>query len=293
VSPTAFRWILPASLALLATGGCHRHLDVYFTRQLEARKLAADLRVQLHRSAEAVQRAIMAESDDDAQAYAQEARTASAALADDLRAIEPIAAQLELPEASAALAGFAKTFDRLQDLDRSLLELAVENSNVKAQRIEFGPAREAADAFAKSLEDAVRAAPPAEALRADLLAARAQLGVREIQALQAPHIAEAEDAVMTRYEQQMSASESAARAALDELSRRLAPAGRHDLDAAREQLDRFAQVNRELLSLSRQNTDVHSLAVALGEKRVNTANGDAALAALQDALSQDRFRATR
>ncbi len=32
-------------------------------------------------------------------------------------------------------------------LDRNILALAVENTNLKAQRLSFGPAREAADAF--------------------------------------------------------------------------------------------------------------------------------------------------
>ena len=39
--------------------------------------------------------------------------------------------------------------------------------------------------------------------------------VLEIQVLQAPHIAEADDAAMTRMEGQMTASEAAARKALD------------------------------------------------------------------------------
>lgn len=46
------------------------------------------------------------------------------------------------------------------------------------------------------------------------------VGVREIQVLQAPHIADADDAVMTRMETRMAASEAAARSALTVLSRR-------------------------------------------------------------------------
>lgn len=181
----------------------------------------------------------------------------------------------------------------MRELDRSLLALAVENSNVKAQRLAFGPAREAADAFCDRLEDVARSAQGANALRAGLLAARAELAVREIQALQAPHIAEADDAVMTRLEERMAASERAARAALEELSSLLDPAGRDGLGTAREHLERFAATHRDLLALSRRNTDVRSLAVSLGNKRKLTAACDATLVALQDALAKRGFRATR
>jgi high-affinity K+ transport system ATPase subunit B len=44
-------------------------------------------------------------------------------------------------------------------LDRSLLELALENTNVKAQRLSFGPAQEAANAFRDSVEALARSAP--------------------------------------------------------------------------------------------------------------------------------------
>jgi len=117
--------------------------------------------------------------------------------------------------------------------------------------------------------------------------------VREIQALQAPHIAAAEDAAMTRLEEQMAASDAAARRALAELERLLGPAAGEALGAARAELDRFAEVQKQIVALSRQNTNVRSLAVALGSKRRLTAACDATLAALQEALAKHEWRATR
>jgi len=117
--------------------------------------------------------------------------------------------------------------------------------------------------------------------------------VREIQALQAPHIAEAEDAAMTRLEHQMGEADTAARASLAEMAQLLGSAASAELDAAREQLDRFAQNQREILALSRENSDVRSIAAALGEKRTRTAACDAALIALQEELARHGFRATR
>jgi len=84
-----------------------------------------------------------------------------------------------------------------------------------------------------------------------------------------------------------------ARASLAELSQLLGSAGATEVAAAREQLDRFASTQRELIALSRQNSDVRSLASALGEKRELTAACDAALIALQSELAKRGFRATR
>jgi hypothetical protein len=281
------------AVAVLALAGCERDLDIALTKQIRAQKLAADMRVELHRSAEAAQRAIMADTDEASSGFIREAEETSSALEADLRSIEPILTDLGFGEERRLVQEFGDAFRKVQELDRTLLALAVENSNVKAQRLSFGPARAAADALRDHLDRAVGTAPPQSAVRAQLLAARVQLGVREIQALQAPHIAEAEDAVMTELEQQMAGSESAARGSLEELSQLLGSKGATELAAAREQLDRFAQTQRELIALSRANTEVRSLASALGEKRELTATCDAALIALQESLAKHGFRATR
>ena len=52
--------------------------------------------------------------------------------------------------------GFKARFDEYRRLDDEILPLAVENTNVKAQRLSFGPAREAADDFRTSVDAAVR-----------------------------------------------------------------------------------------------------------------------------------------
>jgi hypothetical protein len=285
------RILLTAALVLAA--GCDRAPKAALIQVGEAQELAADLRVQLHRSAGSVQQAIMADTDESSSAFVSDARESGATLDADLARIEPIVSQIGSPDEVRGVQDVKTALDRLREIDRTLLELASENTNAKAQRLAFGPAREAADALRSHLDGAVRAALPAQALRAQLLAARVQLGVREIQALQAPHIAEADDAAMTALEQQMAASEASARAALAELAQLLGSAGQAELDAAREQLDRFAQTQRELVELSRANSDVRSLAVALGDRRTLTATCDAALTALQQELAKHGLEATR
>ena len=88
------------------------------------------------------------------------------------------------------------------------------------------------------------------------LVATAVARVREIQVLQAPHIAEADDAVMTRMEKQMATSEAAARAALETLAPLMHPASRPRLTTATAALDRFVGLNAQIMALSRRNTNV-------------------------------------
>ena len=284
-----FAWVPLA----LAAAGCDRGIDVALTRQIEAQKLAADMRVQLHRSAEAVQRSIMADTDEASAEYAREAVEAAGALASDQRSLAPLLAEIGSNEEQRLGGEFGAAFAKIEELDGKLLPLAVENTNGKAQRLAFGPAREAADALRDHLDAAVRSAPPQKAMRAEVLALRVQLGVREIQALQAPHIAEAQDAAMTELEQRMADAESAARARLGELASLLGAAGGTELGPAREQLERFAQTQRELIALSRENSDVRSLAVALGDRRTLTATADAAVDALSGELAKHGLQATR
>ncbi len=90
---------------------------------------------------------------------------------------------------------------------------------------------------------------------------------------------------MTRMEEQMAASEAAARKGLEQIKSLLPPDASPHLTAAVAALDRFKTINADLIKLSRQNSDVRSLALTLGRKRVLTAQCDDQLRGLQEALA--------
>ena len=126
-----------------------------------------------------------------------------------------------------------------------------------------------------------------------MIAARARTAVLEIQILQAPHIAEPEDAAMTRFEAEMNADAAAARKALDDLRASLPPAAAPQLDTAGAALAHFMSVHAEIIKLSRRNTNVRSLALSLGRKRKIIATGEVQLVAFETALGRHAFTATR
>ena len=199
----------------------------------------------------------------------------------DLELLRAALQSLGYSEDQRALDAFKTRLAEYRTLEDEILPLAVENTNLKAQRLSFGPSQEAAQAFSAAVEAAARGAKGG--CGGDALGQRARAALLEIQVLQAPHIAEADDAAMTRIEARMKDLARAARTALDDLK---AP----DAVAA---FDRFITINDEIIALSRRNSNVRSLALSLGRKRMVTAECEDDLRALEQALAKHEFSATR
>jgi hypothetical protein len=280
-------------VAVVGAASCGRDLQTSLEQLSEARRLSADLLVQFTTVVDAGNRAVMADTDEASAAFASEARQTAQTVQQDIDALGPMLMTLGYSPEVRLLEEFGSRFAEYRALDETILGLAVEDTNLKAQRLSFGPAQQAADAFSSALAGVTRSVPPGEPARIEALAATAVASLRQIQVLQAPHIAEPEDAPMTRIEMQMAASEAAARRALEMLAGLVSPAARAQLTAAAAALDQFMKVNAEIIVLSRRNSNVRSLALSLGQKRMLTARCEEPLHALQDALAKRGFGGTR
>jgi hypothetical protein len=290
--PVRFRRVIGA-VALAAAIGCSiAPGPTVLTQLLEARRLAADLHVQFSKAADAANRAVMSDTEVASAAAADEAKRARQLVEQDIEALRPLLESLRYGPEREALSNFTSRFTAYRRLDDEILPLAAENTNLKAQRLSFGAAQQAADAFRAAM-DGVRQSSGAQHDRIEAVAERAVIAVLEIQVLQAPHIASADDAAMTRMEQQMATSQAAARTALAALRAVVPAADAGRLAEASAALDRFEAVHREILVLSRRNSNVRSLALSLGEKRTVTAACDDQLSMLEEALAKHEFAATR
>ncbi len=277
--------------SLLALAGCPSAPDAAFTELAEARRLTADLRVQFGKATDASNRAVMADTDDQSLVFAHEAEQATHAAQSDVATLGPHLRHLGYPTEIRILEEFGKHFGDYLALDRNVLELAVENTNLKAQRLSFGPAREAADGFRDALEPL--GAQAKDRCRVESLVSKAVLAVRGVQILQAPHIAEADDAAMTRMEEEMSALEATAGDALNQIAGLVDSRAQPKLAAAATSLERFKEVSREIVAFSRRNSNVHSLSLSLREKPAITTACDENLRSLDETLAKERFAATR
>jgi len=272
------------ALAVPVWGGCSKSAS---TQLAEARATVEQLRATFTKASDASNRAVMADTDAVSQTAADEAVVAVRAVDREVASLRPILDSLGYAEEVRNLDQFVAAFDRYRALDKEILGLAVENTNLKAQRLSFGIVREEADAIVDALGKAAQSAPVDQSARFAIGAATATIAVRQIQILEAPHIAEPNDASMTALEAQMASNEQAARAAIASLSSaNHASATEAPLAAAATALDRFIAQNAEVVRLSRKNTNVRSLALVLGPKLELIAACDGALERMTAALAK-------
>lgn len=257
------------------------------TDSAQAQSLVADLRLHFHRADKASTQAVMADTDEGSRAFAQQAQQAALAVKRDVAALQPILERLRYAAEGQMLSEFQEQWSSYDKLDQQVLALAVENTNLKAQQLSFGPAREAADAFRDAVSTAAGAVSAKERCGAMELAQQAIGAVREIQVLQAPHIAEADDEAMTRLEQKMAALERQANDSLKALSQVVGVGTDSSLAGASASLARFREVSAQIVGLSRRNTNVRSLALSLREQASAAAACDASLSKLQSGLERE------
>jgi hypothetical protein len=137
-------------------------------------------------------------------------------------------------------------------------------------------------------ESATASSPGAK--RVMLLAAGAQSAALRIQSLLPPHISEENDQKMDQLETSMSKEDFEVHKALAGLSAALGPNGGSDSKTADSAYARFNKIKKEILLLSRQNTNVRSLAISLNQKRNAALLCQNALAALEKAVREEPLR---
>ena len=236
--------VVLVGIAIGATTGCG-DVNAELEQLSQARQLSADLLVQFTKAADAANLAVMADTDDASIAFAHEAVQAKQVVQGDVDALGPMLERLHYTDEAGILQEFTGRLALYNALDRNVLDLAVENTNIKAQQLSFGPGQASADAMRDALEALPASVPTKDMWRVRALVATAVAAVRDIQALQAPHIAEADDAAMARLEKRMTASEGTARDALEALATIVPSGSRSKLDVAKAALDQFVKVNAE------------------------------------------------
>src|SRR6476620_4159198 len=181
---------LVAALVLGAAAACIDSPQAALTEMMESRRLGSELLVQFTKAADASNRAVMVDTDEASTAFANEARQATAAVQKNVESLRAILNNLGFTPEAGLLDDFNKRFSEYRKVDGEILSLAVENTNLKAQRLSFGPAEEAAESFRRAIDAAVAAGATKNNWQAKALGATAVAAVRRIQVLQAPHIAE-------------------------------------------------------------------------------------------------------
>ena len=231
-------------------------------------ELVAQIRLNLASASEAEKSAVLAVTDQDSKTFADQARAATSDVELERKELGKLLAKSGSQNERDLLIEFSRVFDDFQRIDSDLLVLAVKNTNLKAYSLAFGPSAEALKQIDTALSRLVKkSAGFASAENVSLLANSALVAALRIQTLLAPHIAEESDAKMDELEVQMTKEAQEARKNMGNLSSIRDFHDDPDLKTAVMSFNNFNEIRRRILALSRENTNVHSLNISLGQKR--------------------------
>ena len=253
-------------------------------------ELVERMRLSIALASEAEKSAVMAITDENSQIYADKARAATAIVEQGRRELEQLQQSGGTRNEIAFLAQFSSAFAEFQRIDKGLLELAVENTNLKAYSLAFGPAAEVLnemDAALARIAAASGNSPSADDIKVMRMADGARISALRLLALLPPHIAEESDRKMDEIEGIMAKEDQAVRDNLEGLAALPQLSGNPDLSAAKVSYTRFAGLRMQILKLSRENTNVRSLSISLSEKRKSMMVCLDALAALEQAIDEE------
>ncbi|MBI3782422.1 MAG: carbohydrate porin [Deltaproteobacteria bacterium] len=271
---------------IVALASCSR--EPAMVAQLRKERLITLLQQRLLESAEAEKSAVLATTDDESQALVREAQASAAAINELRGELRVLIVADKRHDEVEKLDAFDSAWAESEEVDKRLLALAVENTNLKASRLSAREGAAAVERFVDALDELQRAASDPETIRA---LAHASLAALREQTLLLVHIPTAEPSEMTRLEQEMSAAraESERSLASARKSGQLAP---ENLAKAATAWEEYRRVAGEVVRLSRQNTNVLSFDLSVHEKRKATKECLSALARLLAAV-QSTSPATR
>ena len=264
-----------------------------FEQSMQKLQLIQAMSRDLLAAAEAEKSAVMAETDEASEVFAAQSIQAAYHVEQARQALEPLLGGNS--QEAQLFREFSRCWDTLQAIDREVLALAVQNTNLKALRLAFGPAAEALrrleDALTHLMDGAVASPNVVQITR---LASQSLMGALKISALHAPHITESTAPRMAEMEASMTHLDTQVTAAFQSLHALVDAAGTRFLAAAETAYTAFHTIHADIVALSRQNSNIRSVALSLGQKRTMTVQCQEGLAALQETVQQSRTnKATR
>jgi len=253
-------------------------------------ELVSQMRLDLASASEAGKSAVMATTDQDSQAFADQARAATAAVERGRTEAEELLRTRGTKNEEELLAQFSKAFAEFRRIDKDVLEMAVQNTNLKAYGLAFGPAAAVLNEMDAALSRIVAQnvdSASSDVRRVMQLADDVRIRALHIQTLLAPHIAEESGERMDELEALMAKDDVEVHKDLAGLATLLKSTGNPDLEIASSRYTRFSEIRTQIIKLSRENTNVRSLVITLTQERKVMLMCQDALAALEQAIQQE------
>ena len=252
------------------------------------------MRIHLLEAIEAEKNAVLAITDEASEAFAAQARQAADGVESSRKEIESIIHQEKLPRETEMINEFNVCWAHYRKLDETILDLAIQNTNLKAQKISATQCAQELEHFEASLNRLIhRNTNGSQCNKAVMLSYEALTAGLNIFALHKPHIEEADDQEMDKIEQSIKSYDESARKALGSLRGIADLRNNEDLKHAETAYERFMNLTGEVLKLSRMNTNIKSADLSLGKIRLISSQCQEILANLQETVQAQQFKATR
>jgi hypothetical protein len=223
-------------------------------------EIVSRMRINLIKSTDLEKGAVMAITDEESQDLAEQSRKSADAVERDYHGLKELIDAAKIEKEMKLLNEFSDNWNNIKMIDIELLSLAVENTNLKAENLSFTTAAPAITNFERLLSELMDI-PKSDGERAQTakLAYQAATAAMRIYSLEAPHINEAQDEKMDALENLMGMNEKKVRDALLNLSRLIDQQGKIILNDALSAFAKFMEVHKEVIRLSRMNTNIKSL----------------------------------
>jgi hypothetical protein len=253
------------------------------------------MRLSLASASEGQNSAVLSTGEQDSIIFADEARSAMADLERGRIELKRLLKEHAGPQEMELMDQVDRSLREFQQIDEQLLDLAIQSSNRKAFGLAFGPAmkllKEMDEPLFRIVANSVDL-PADNQVRVVQLANEARVGILRTQVLLLPHIAEVNDQKMDEFEQELSAVDRRVREALGALRVLLPESEKINIETTTLRYAEFENLKTEILTLSRQNTDVRAAAIVLKEKRKAMLACEDALIALEHAIRVEPITST-
>ena len=189
--------------------------ETVFGNTTKVVEIVSRMRINLLKSTDLEKGAVMAITDEESKDLAEQSRKSSDAVERDYHELKGLIDAAEIDKEMNLLKEFSDNWNNFRVIDKELLSLAVENTNIKAANLSYTAAAQAIANFERLLSELMDI-PTSDGERAQTAksAYQAVTAAFMIYSLEAPHINEAQDKKMDELENLMGTNEKKVRNAL-------------------------------------------------------------------------------
>ncbi|MGC8493228.1 MAG: hypothetical protein ACP5SH_15975 [Syntrophobacteraceae bacterium] len=284
VLPWFIALLLVFALIFLVVKQRGGRVGVYETAVRE-NDMVSSMRLNLLRAAEAEKSAVLAPTDEESQRFADQARVAATNVDKTRRELGRLIEKDDSTGETTRMGEFDRCWKKSENLDRLILGLAVQNTNLHATSLALTKGAAVVRDLERNLTSLIDSGgPESRNVRTVRLAYQAIVAGLKIHDLYSAHIDAETGEQMAGIEKKIEGNEQILASSLKELTSSINGSGRGAVKDATADTVELGKITKKIIALSRENTNIKSLKLSLGKKRLITAQCDDILSTLQEVI---------